>query len=154
MRRSRAGGAAMTGPSGAGTRGARSHSRSASQWRLASGRNVRGHEHQPLDDNPSSGDVPRRRRVARSLSAMPHRGRRSMNKGFLKAGPLPTLFAAFLYFDLTFMAWVMLGPLGVQIAKDLGLGAAERGLMVATPVLAGAVIREINGVLVGHLKPR
>lgn len=77
-----------------------------------------------------------------------------MNKGFLKAGHLPTLFAAFLYFDLSFMAWVMLGPLAVQIAKDLGLGAAEKGLMVATPVLAGAVIRVINGILVDHLKPK
>jgi NNP family nitrate/nitrite transporter-like MFS transporter len=62
--------------------------------------------------------------------------------------------AAFLYFDLSFMAWVILGPLGVQIAKDLGLSAAEKGLMVATPVLAGAVIRVINGILVDHLKPK
>jgi NNP family nitrate/nitrite transporter-like MFS transporter len=77
-----------------------------------------------------------------------------MNKGFLKAGHLPTLFAAFLYFDLSFMVWVILGPLGVQIAGDLGLGAAEKGLMVATPVLAGAAIRVINGILVDHLKPK
>jgi len=38
-----------------------------------------------------------------------------VNKGFLKAGHLPTLFAAFLYFDLSFMVWVILGPLGVLI---------------------------------------
>ena len=50
-----------------------------------------------------------------------------MNKGFLRAGHLPTLFAAFLYFDLSFMVWVLLGPLGVQIAKDLGLDAAAEG---------------------------
>ena len=42
-----------------------------------------------------------------------------MNKGFWKAGHAPTLFAAFFYFDMGFMVWVMLGPLGVQIAKDL-----------------------------------
>lgn len=77
-----------------------------------------------------------------------------MNKGFLKAGHLPTLFAAFLYFDLSFMVWVLLGPLGVQIAKDLGLNAAQKGIMVATPVLAGAVLRIVNGVLVDHLKPK
>ncbi|MEI9987663.1 MAG: hypothetical protein WDN69_33725 [Aliidongia sp.] len=41
-----------------------------------------------------------------------------MTRGFLKAGHMPTLFAAFLYFDLSFMAWVILGPLAVQIAKD------------------------------------
>ena len=39
-----------------------------------------------------------------------------MTKGFLKAGHPPTLFAAFLYFDISFMVWVMLGPLAVQIA--------------------------------------
>lgn len=77
-----------------------------------------------------------------------------MNKGFLKAGHLPTLFAAFLYFDLSFMVWVMLGPLGVQIARDLALNPAQKGLMVATPVLAGAVLRVVNGVLVDHLKPK
>jgi MFS transporter, NNP family, nitrate/nitrite transporter len=77
-----------------------------------------------------------------------------MNKGFLKTGHLPTLFAAFLYFDLSFMVWVMLGPLGVQIAKDLGLDAAQKGLMVATPVLAGAVLRIVNGVLVDHIGPK
>ncbi len=58
-----------------------------------------------------------------------------MNKGFWKAGHPPTLFAAFFYFDLAFMVWVMLGPLGVQIAQDLQLSAAQKGLMVATPVL-------------------
>ena len=75
-------------------------------------------------------------------------------KGFLKSGHLPTLFAAFLYFDLSFMVWVMLGPLGVQIARDLGLTAAQKGVMVATPVLAGALIRVVNGVLVDHLKAK
>ncbi|MEC4592213.1 MULTISPECIES: nitrate/nitrite transporter [Nitrospirillum] len=77
-----------------------------------------------------------------------------MNKSFLKAGHLPTLFAAFLYFDMSFMAWVILGPLGVLIAKDLGLSPAQKGLMVAVPVLAGAFFRVINGILVDHLKPK
>lgn len=77
-----------------------------------------------------------------------------MSKGFLKAGHTPTLLAAFLYFDLAFMVWVILGPLGVQIAKDLNLSHAEKGLMVATPVLAGALLRIVMGVLVDHLKPK
>ncbi|HZP87163.1 MAG TPA: nitrate/nitrite transporter [Burkholderiales bacterium] len=77
-----------------------------------------------------------------------------MHTSFLKSGHTPTLFAAFLYFDLSFMVWVMLGPLGVQIAKDLGLTAAQKGLMVATPVLAGALLRLVMGVLVDHLKPK
>jgi MFS transporter, NNP family, nitrate/nitrite transporter len=77
-----------------------------------------------------------------------------MKSSFLRAGHTPTLFAAFLYFDLSFMVWVMLGPLGVQIAADLQLSSAQKGLMVATPVLAGALLRIVMGILVDHLKPK
>src|SRR6202162_335827 len=77
-----------------------------------------------------------------------------MKSSFFKAGHTPTLFAAFLYFDLSFMVWVMLGPLGVQIARDLHLSPAQKGLMVATPVLAGALLRIVMGILVDHLKPK
>ena len=77
-----------------------------------------------------------------------------MSRGFLRAGHLPTLVAAFLYFDVSFMVWVILGPLAVFIARDLHLSPAEKGLMVATPVLAGAVLRIVTGVLADHLKPR
>jgi len=75
-------------------------------------------------------------------------------KAFLKAGHTPTLFAAFLYFDLAFMVWVLLGPLGVQIAHDLQLTHAQKGFMVAVPVLAGALLRLLMGVLVDHLQPK
>ncbi len=77
-----------------------------------------------------------------------------MNNSFWKAGHPPTLLAAFLYFDLSFMVWVVLGPLGVQIANDLNLNAAQKGLMVATPVLAGALLRLVMGIMVDHLKPK
>jgi NNP family nitrate/nitrite transporter-like MFS transporter len=77
-----------------------------------------------------------------------------MNRGFLRAGHLPTLVAAFLYFDVSFMVWVILGPLAVFIARDLHLTPAQKGLMVATPVLAGAALRIVNGVLADYLKPR
>ena len=53
-----------------------------------------------------------------------------MHTSFWKAGHPPTLFAAFLYFDLSFMVWYVLGPLGVQIAADLGLTTQQRSLMV------------------------
>src|SRR5574338_1399470 len=75
-------------------------------------------------------------------------------KSFLKAGHTPTLLAAFLYFDLAFMVWVLLRPLGVGIAKDLGLDAAQKGLMVATPVLSGAILRIVMGILVDRLSPK
>ncbi len=77
-----------------------------------------------------------------------------MASGFWQSGHRPTLFAAFLYFDLSFMVWVILGPLGVQIAQGLELSAAQKGLMVATPVLSGALLRIVMGLLVDHLKPK
>jgi NNP family nitrate/nitrite transporter-like MFS transporter len=77
-----------------------------------------------------------------------------MTRDFWKSGHTPTLLSAFLYFDIAFMVWVMLGPLGVQIAQSLGLTAAQKGMMVATPVLAGALLRLVMGVLVDHLKPK
>ncbi|WP_017671400.1 nitrate/nitrite transporter [Blastomonas sp. AAP53] len=77
-----------------------------------------------------------------------------MNKGFWSAGHRPTLFAAFLYFDLAFMVWVLLGPLAPMIATDLGLNDAQKGLMVAIPTLAGAVLRLVNGVLVDKIGPK
>ncbi|HJV86636.1 MAG TPA: nitrate/nitrite transporter [Noviherbaspirillum sp.] len=73
---------------------------------------------------------------------------------FWKTGHTPTLFASFLYFDLSFMVWVLLGPLAVQIARDLGLSPAQKGLMVATPLLTGALLRIVMGILVDHLKPK
>jgi NNP family nitrate/nitrite transporter-like MFS transporter len=77
-----------------------------------------------------------------------------VSRSFLKVGHAPTLFSAFLYFDLSFMVWVLLGPLGVAISKDLGLDAAQKGLMVAIPVLAGAVLRLVAGVAVDHIGPK
>ncbi|KRA64162.1 MFS transporter [Caulobacter sp. Root656] len=77
-----------------------------------------------------------------------------LSRDFLKAGHTPTLFAAFLYFDLSFMVWVILGPLGVAIAKDFHLDPAQKGLMVAIPVLAGALLRLVNGVLVDRIGPK
>ncbi len=77
-----------------------------------------------------------------------------IGKDFLKAGHTPTLFSAFLYFDLSFMVWVILGPLGVAISKDLHLNPAQKGFMVAVPLLAGAFLRLVNGVLVDHIGPK
>jgi len=77
-----------------------------------------------------------------------------INRAFLKAGHLPTLLAAFFYFDMSFMVWVLLGALAVQMSGDLGLNPAQKGFMVALPVLAGALLRVVFGVLVDRLQPR
>ena len=70
-----------------------------------------------------------------------------MDRNFWRSGHTPTLFCSFLYFDLSFMVWYLLGPMQVQIAQSLGLSTQERGLMVATPILAGAILRVFMGLL-------
>src|SRR3984885_5960848 len=77
-----------------------------------------------------------------------------IDKKFFRAGHMPTLLAAFFYFDMSFMVWVMLGPLGVQIATDLHLDAGQKGLMVAVPLLAGALLRAGNGTFVDRVGPK
>ncbi|MBI1816556.1 MAG: NarK/NasA family nitrate transporter [Deltaproteobacteria bacterium] len=64
---------------------------------------------------------------------------------FARAGHWPTLVCAFLYFDLSFMLWMLLGALGVFIAQEFGLTPAEKGLLVALPILSGAALRLVLG---------
>jgi MFS transporter, NNP family, nitrate/nitrite transporter len=66
---------------------------------------------------------------------------------FLSSGHLPTLVACLLYFDASFMVWVLLGPLAPFLSEDLKLTAAQKGLMVAVPLLGGALFRPIMGVV-------
>jgi NNP family nitrate/nitrite transporter-like MFS transporter len=75
-------------------------------------------------------------------------------KSFWQSGHRPTLIAAFLYFDLAFMVWVILGPLAPIISAEMGLTPAQKGLMVAVPTLAGAVLRLVNGLLVDRIGPK
>jgi len=77
-----------------------------------------------------------------------------MNKSFWQSGHRPTLIAAFLYFDVAFMVWVLLGPLAPIISKSLMLNPAQKGLMVAVPTLAGAILRIVNGLLVDRVGPK
>ena len=67
------------------------------------------------------------------------------------AGHWPTLLAAFLYFDFSFMVWAVLGPLAPQIGETLKLSPEQKGLMVALPILAGAVLRVLIGLLVDRV---
>src|SRR5580704_12487448 len=66
-------------------------------------------------------------------------------RDFRKAGHAPTLFAAFLYFDVSFMVWVILGPLGPFIGESLKLSATQKGLLTAVPLLGGSFFRPILG---------
>ncbi|HXG12410.1 MAG TPA: MFS transporter [Gemmataceae bacterium] len=75
-------------------------------------------------------------------------------RGFLKAGHTPTLVCAFLYFDVSFMVWMLLGALANSIVPHFGLNEAQRGLMVAVPLLGGALLRLVLGLLTDHIGAR
>src|SRR5215470_6045901 len=78
----------------------------------------------------------------------------SSDGSFLKSGHLPTLAGCFVYFDSSFMIWVLLGALGNHIAGSLGLAPAQKGLMTAVPLLAGSVLRLVLGTLGDSIGPK
>lgn len=71
-----------------------------------------------------------------------------------RAGHAPSLVAALVHFDISFMAWVLLGALGAYVSEDLGLSAFQSGLMVAAPLLAAAVLRVALGILGDRVGPK
>ncbi|MFN8603054.1 MAG: MFS transporter [Candidatus Binatia bacterium] len=73
---------------------------------------------------------------------------------FRRSGHWPTLLAAFVYFDVSFCIWYLLGPLGNFIADDLQLSATQKGFLIATPLLGGSIFRIVLGALADHLGPR
>jgi NNP family nitrate/nitrite transporter-like MFS transporter len=68
-------------------------------------------------------------------------------RGFTAAGHLPTLIAALVYFDVSFMAWTLLGPLAPFLRDDLGLTATQQGMLTAIPLLGGSLFRPVLGIL-------
>ena len=74
--------------------------------------------------------------------------------GFRKAGHTPTLLASFLYFDVSFMVWVILGPLGPFIGDALKLTATQKGFLIALPLLAGSFFRPVMGLLADRIGGR
>src|SRR5438093_1586791 len=62
-----------------------------------------------------------------------------------RCGDDRALLASFLYFDTGFTVWVMYGPLAPSIAKDYALNDAQKGFLVAVPVLAAAILRVTFG---------
>src|ERR1700722_17554600 len=86
---------------------------------------------------------------------------------FRKAGHTPTLFCAFLYFDVSFMIWVLVGALAVSISgslwpKPAGASTEEylrqiaplKTLMVAVPLLGGSFLRLVLGLLTDRIGAR
>ncbi|MCW8895827.1 MFS transporter [Sulfurimonas sp.] len=71
-------------------------------------------------------------------------------------GHTPTLLMAFLYFDMSFMVWTMLGPLSTEISEALALGghimtAGEKATLLSLPILSGAILRIVLGFGVDKL---
>jgi MFS transporter, NNP family, nitrate/nitrite transporter len=77
-----------------------------------------------------------------------------ISKEFLQAGNFPTLIAAFLYFDVSFMVWVLLGPLAPFLGEQMHLTATQKGLLTAIPLLGGSLFRPGLGVLGDRLGGR
>ena len=76
-----------------------------------------------------------------------------------KEGHWPSLLAAFLYFDFSFMMWTMLGPLATEINETLAsrgaaLNDSQTATLLAVPVLAGALLRIVLGFFVDKFGPK
>jgi NNP family nitrate/nitrite transporter-like MFS transporter len=59
---------------------------------------------------------------------------------------LAVLLVSTLAFTVCFMVWMMFGVIGIPIKKTLGLNATEFGLLMATPVLTGSLVRVPLGI--------
>jgi len=71
-------------------------------------------------------------------------------------GHFPTLFMAFLYFDMSFMVWTMLGPLSTEISEALAkhgfmITAGQKATLLSLPILSGAILRILLGFLVDKI---
>ncbi len=71
-------------------------------------------------------------------------------------GHAPTLFMAFLYFDMSFMVWTMLGPLSTEISEALAahgelITAGQKATLLSLPILSGALLRILLGFGVDKL---
>ena len=74
-------------------------------------------------------------------------------------GHWPTLLAAFLYFDFSFMVWTMLGPLSTEIAEALAttgfiISASQKATLLSLPILSGALLRVVLGFGVDKFGPK
>ncbi|MGK9489187.1 nitrate/nitrite transporter [Bacillus sp. TV3D] len=70
------------------------------------------------------------------------------------SGHPKTLLSSFLYFDVSFMIWVLLGALGAFIAQDFALSTAEKGMIVAIPILSGSFFRIVLGLFTDRIGPK
>jgi len=63
----------------------------------------------------------------------------------LTSGHWPSLLGAWLHFEVSFVVWLLIGALGIAIAREFDLSATQKGILVATPLLSGALLRIVIG---------
>src|SRR6266849_4055733 len=73
---------------------------------------------------------------------------------FLESGHFPTLISAFLYFDVSFMVWVLMGPLAPFVRDTLKLSPTQVGFLTAVPLLGGSFFRLVLGYLTERIGAR
>lgn len=85
---------------------------------------------------------PRRARTEHTVTAL---------QKFLRSGHVPTLFAAFFYFAFSCAIWVLNGAMAPFIKEAWQLTAAQMGLMLSIPIVAGALMRFPLGLLAQYI---
>ncbi|WP_438391983.1 MFS transporter [Caballeronia sp. DA-9] len=63
-----------------------------------------------------------------------------------RKSPMLVLCVTTLAFMVCFVVWMMFGVIGIQLRTDLNLNSTEFGLLTATPVLTGALLRLPLGI--------
>ncbi|MCA3183507.1 MAG: MFS transporter, partial [Cupriavidus sp.] len=61
-------------------------------------------------------------------------------------GAWTTLWSSTFAFTICFAVWMMFAVLGIPLKNELGLNDTEFGLLAATPVLSGSLIRVPLGI--------
>lgn len=75
-------------------------------------------------------------------------------RDFGKAGHWPTLVCAVLYFGVSSMIWVLVGALANAIVIEFPLSSLQKGLLVGTPILGGAILRLPFGLMADRIGAR
>ena len=63
----------------------------------------------------------------------------------VRGGHWPTLLGAWLHLTVSFMVWLLIGALSLPMARALGLNGTDLSVLVALPLLGGAVLRVLGG---------
>src|SRR6266852_1849835 len=91
-------------------------------------------------------------------------------RDFRRTGHWPSLLCAFVYFDVSFMVWMLLAALAPIIIKGVvdpedrtklllggelkGISELQQGILLAIPPLGGAILRIILGLLTDRFGAR